>query len=70
VDAHGMPVRVIVTKGTTADCKLAIPLIQGISAENLLADRGYDTNKIIDFATQNGMKVVIPSKKPKKSTKI
>ena len=55
-----MPVRVLITKGTRADCKEAIHLIEGISAENLLADRGYDTNKIIAYATSVGMKVVIP----------
>ena len=29
----------------------------------LLGDRGYDTNKIIDFAMSNGMQTVIPPKK-------
>jgi transposase len=32
-------------------------------AEYLLADRGYDTNEIIDFALTQGMKGVIPPKK-------
>ena len=58
VDANGMPVRVLITKGTRADCKEAIHLIEGISAENLLADRGYDTNKIVAYATSVGMKVL------------
>ena len=39
VDANGMPVRVLVTEGTRADCKEAVHLIEGISAEILLADR-------------------------------
>jgi len=29
----------------------------------LLADRGYDTNEIVEFAKANGMEVVIPPKK-------
>ena len=29
----------------------------------LLADRGYDTNEIVDYAVQNKMQVVIPPKK-------
>ena len=33
-----MPVRLIVTKGTTADSTQAIPLIEGIEAEHLLAE--------------------------------
>ena len=63
VDAHGMPLRVIVTKGTSADCKHAISLIDGFEAEMLIADKGYDTNEIIEFACNNSMKSVVPSKK-------
>jgi hypothetical protein len=41
-----MPVRVAVTAGTVADCTQAIALIDGIAAQFLLADRGYDSNAI------------------------
>jgi len=61
-----MPVRVIITEGTRADCKEAIHLIQGISAENLLADRGYDTSEIVSYAVSSGMNAVIPSKRNRK----
>ena len=61
VDANGMPVRVLITEGTQADCKEAIHLIDGISAQTLLADRGYDTNQIIAFAASVGMDIVIPA---------
>jgi len=63
VDADGMPVRVIITAGTIADCKQAIALIDGILADYLLADRGYDTNEIIRWAIEHGMIAVIPPKK-------
>ena len=66
VDAHGMPVRAIITEGTRADCKEAIALIDGISAHALLADRGYDTNDIVNYALLKGMDVVIPPKKNRK----
>ena len=66
VDANGMPVRVLITEGTRADCKEAIHLIEGISAETLLADRGYDTNQIIAYAAGVGMNVVIPAKRNRK----
>ena len=36
-----MPVRLAVTEGTVADCSLALPLIEGIEAEYLLADKAY-----------------------------
>ena len=57
-----MPVRVIITAGPNADCKQARQLIEGINAEYLLADRGYDSNEIVHCAQSQGMNVVIPSK--------
>ena len=33
VDAHGMPLRAIITAGTVADCKQASRLIEGLSKE-------------------------------------
>ena len=38
-------------------------MIEGIFAEWLLADRGYDSNKIIEKAVLQQMKIVIPPKK-------
>ena len=61
-----MPVRILITKGTRADCKEAINLIDGIDAEYLIADRGYDTNDILNFASQHEMKAVIPPKRNRK----
>ena len=66
VDANGMPVRVLITEGTRADCKEAIHLIDGISTGTLLADRGYDTNQILAYAVAAGMQVVIPAKRNRK----
>ena len=66
VDAHGMPIRVLVTSGTTADCTQAGKLIEGLTAENLLADKGYDTDAIIEQAIKQGMKAQIPPKRNRK----
>jgi len=63
VDATGLPVRVLVTSGTTADCTQAIALIDGLEFEALLADRAYDTNKLIQFVESQEAEVVIPCKK-------
>jgi len=38
-------------------------LIDGFLAEMLLADRGYDTNKILKYALAHNIQVVIPPKK-------
>ena len=61
-----MPVGVIVTEGTRADCKEACALIGGVSGRST-ADRGYNTESILRKAGESGYQVVIP---PKKSRKI
>jgi transposase len=58
-----MPIRAIITDGTTADCSQASDLIQGLSAQALLADRGYDSNSIVQQALDQLMQPVIPPKK-------
>ena len=61
-DSHGMPLRLAVTGGAVADCSQALPLIEGIKAECLLADKAYDTNEIIGAVRELGMEPVIPPK--------
>jgi transposase len=67
VDAHGMPVRAMITSGTVADCTQAVELIKGFKADHLLADKGYDSNDIIEQAKSQGMNVQIPPKKTVKN---
>ena len=66
VDAFGLPVRVIITEGTTADCTQAERLIEGIEADYLLADKVYDSDAIVDQARSQNMEPVIPPKKNRK----
>ena len=66
VDAFGMPVRVVITQGTTADCTQASRLIEGITAEYLLADRGYDSDSVVEQARTKGMNPVIPPRRNRK----
>src|SRR5574337_229621 len=54
VDAHGMPLRIIVTEGTRADCT---------QAGRLIEDKGYDSDAILHQARTQGMEAVIPPKK-------
>lgn len=61
-----MPIRVFITAGTTADCTQAGKLIEGLTAENLLADKGYDSDAIIEQAAEQGMKAQIPPRKNRK----
>lgn len=66
VDAHGMPVRVLATEATRADCSHAGELIEGFAAEHLIADKGYDSDVIVEQARYQGMRTVIPPRKNRK----
>ena len=61
-----MPIRMVITKGPTADCGQASKLIEGLDAAHLLADKAYDSQEIMDQATKNGMISVIPPRKNRK----
>jgi len=56
----------LVTAGTTADCTQAGKLVEGIDADNLIADKGYDSNEVVELAQGAGMQAVIPPKKNRK----
>ena len=64
--AHGVPVRILITKGTTADGKQAETLIDNIEAKVLLADRGYDSDAMVEKVEKAGMKAVIPPRRNRK----
>ncbi len=61
-----MPIRALITSGPTADCSQAAALIDGIDAEHLLADRGYDSNTVVEQAKKQGMAAQIPDRKNRK----
>ena len=56
----------LITSGTDADCTHAGTLIEGISAEHLLADKGYDSDAIVAQAYRQGMQPQIPPRKNRK----
>ena len=61
-----MPLRVLITAGPVADCSQAGELILGLEAEHLIADKGYDSDKIIAQAGQQNMQAQIPPRKHRK----
>ena len=61
-----MPVRILLSAGTEADCTYASTLIKDLSAEHLLADRGYDSDAIVTQAEAQGMEAEIPPRKNRK----
>ena len=66
MDALGLPVRIIITQGTTHDVTQSEPLIKGIEAKHLLADKAYDSNALISKLTKQKTAVVIPYRKNRK----
>ena len=61
-----MPVRVLVTEGTAADCSQAVELIEGIEAEYLLADKACDTTAILSYCEEHEVIPVVPPKRNRK----
>ena len=65
-DALGLPVKFILTGGQAADITQAIPLLEGIQAEALLADKGYDSDALIRWLAAQNIQAVIPPKANRK----
>ncbi len=53
------------SEGQRNDINYAIPVLEHINIEgsSVLADRGYDSQKLIDYIYENGGEPTIPSKK-------
>jgi hypothetical protein len=60
----------LITEGIRADRAQALALIAGIGAENLMADRAYDTDEIISEAKKAGMEADIPPKRKRKEHRL
>ncbi len=64
VDAHGLPVRAVVTDATTADAQVIEKLIEDLPAGAVLADKAYDINHVVNRLAAQGILAVIPPEKP------
>lgn len=60
VDSLGRPVRFILTAGQANDAPQAERLLEGVQATFVIADRGYDSQKIIEQIEETGARAVIP----------
>jgi len=58
--------RFILTGGQTADCKQALTLLDGLTADAVLADKGYDADYIVEAVGNMGAIAVIPPKSNRK----
>ena len=63
VDALGNPLRLLLTAGQCHDGPQAEALIEGYEPQALIADKGYDSDPLIESVTAKGIAAVIPPKK-------
>ena len=66
VDALGNPVALSLTPGQAADITQAEPLLDQIDPEALLADKGYDSDALVETLIERGITLVIPPKANRK----
>ncbi|MGN0514470.1 MAG: transposase [Lachnospiraceae bacterium] len=69
VDAYGNPVQLMISEGQRNDIVYAIPLLEHIKipeSSQILADRGYDNDQLIDYIYDRGGEPTILSRKSAK----
>ncbi len=65
-DEQGLPVDFLVTAGQANDCTQAIALLGDRKTAKVLADKGYDTDAILEHIASIGAVAVIPPKANRK----
>lgn len=58
-DAHGNPLSIEITGGQVHDSQVAATLIDQVQGENLIADKGYDSEEIRKKARSKNMVPII-----------
>ena len=66
VDALGNPVALSLTPGQAHDITQAVPLLDQVEPEAFLADKGYDSDALVETLKERGITPVIPSKANRK----
>lgn len=69
-DAFGNPVRIILTGGERNDITQIEPLLDGLRADFVLADKGYDGQRAMQAIALSGAKPVVPRRKTTASWRI
>jgi transposase len=62
VDALGNPVRLLLTPGQASEYGQAEALLDGFMPDQVLADKGYDSDAFVEYIQRIGAEVVIPSR--------
>ena len=57
--AVGRPIRFVLTAGQVNDATQADLLLEGVQTEHMIADKGYDTEKVVGKVKELGAVAVI-----------
>ena len=63
----GLPVRLHLTAGQVADVTQAATLLDGVEADVVIGDKGYDSDAVVATIAAGGAEAVIPPKKNRKA---
>ena len=63
VEALGNPLRLRLSAGQVADIREAPALIQGLAAQAVVGDKGYDADEFVGIIEAQGAQAVIPPRK-------
>lgn len=66
MDALGNPVALSITPGQVADIKQAEPLFAELAPDAVIADKGYDSDALVETLNRRGITPVIPPKANRK----
>jgi transposase len=66
VSGLGLPVTLVLTAGQASDVRQAEGLIDGIPAEVVIGDKGYDSDAVVRAIEAKGAEAVTPPKKNRK----
>lgn len=66
VDALGNPTRLILTGGQVADVTKGEELVAGLGADLVIADKGYDSDRLVGAIEASGAEAVIPPRSNRK----
>ena len=61
------PVKFLLTSGQTHDMTQAESMIEGIAAEHVLMDNGYDSDPLVSVIKKTGAKAVVPPRSNRKT---
>ena len=67
VDALGLPIKFILTPGQTSEIKQAPELIKDIKSANILGDKAFDCDKLVNQIISQSCVPVIPSRSNRKN---